>query len=194
MKILNKLERKFGRLAIKNLMSYIVFANAAVYILYMFDRTFINNLVLIPSRVFQGEVWRLITFLFIPPSTSTWVIFVIFALYIDYMIGTSLEHQWGTFKFNIYYFVGVIATIIGAILTGFSMTNFFLNLSLFFAFAKLFPEYEFVLFFILPVKVKYLGWISWGFSAFMFIIGSTATRVAILAAILNYILPVGLLE
>lgn len=191
MKLLNKLERKFGKFAIKNLMGYIVFANAAVYLLFMFNPPIINNLVLYPSRVLSGEVWRLITFLFIPPTTTKFVLFVIFALYIDYLIGSSLEQQWGTFKFNIYYLVGVIGTIIGAFLTGVPMDNYYLNISLFFAFTKLFPDFQFVLFFILPVKVKYLGWIAWGFFVFNFVIGSTSVRVAIIAAIINYILFFG---
>lgn len=189
MKFLDKLERKFGKLAIHNLMGYIVFSNAAVYILAYFQSDFLSYIYLSPYSVLHGEVWRLVTFLFIPPMTS--ILFIILALYFEYMIGISLEHEWGAFKFNIYYFVGVIGTIIASFITGLPMSNGYLNLSLFFAFAKLFPEFELLIFFILPVKIKYLGWISWIMLIISFILGSMSTRVAIVVAILNYILFFG---
>lgn len=189
MKILYKLERKFGKYAIKNLMNYIIFANVVVLILSLYDSSFISNLVFDPYKVMQGEIWRIITFIFIPPNAS--LIFIFFALYVNYFIGISLEKEWGTFRFNCYYFLGVIGIIIGALISGLSMGNYYLNLSLFLAFAKLYPEHEFVLFFILPVKVKYLGWINWAFFILGLITGGAAMRIAISIAIVNYFIFFG---
>ncbi|PKM96241.1 MAG: hypothetical protein CVU84_00565 [Firmicutes bacterium HGW-Firmicutes-1] len=184
MKLLYKLERKFGKFAIRNLIGYIVFANVVVLILGYFSPGFINNLVFDPNLVLHGQVWRVVTFLFIPPKVSTFFLF--FALYIDYLIGTSLEHEWGTFKFNCYYFLGVLGIIIGAFASGLSMDNYYLSLSLFLAFAKLYPEQQFTLFFVLPVKVKYLGWLSWAFFIFSFLTGSLTVKIAIGISVLNY--------
>lgn len=189
MKILNKLERKLGKFAIKNLMKYIIFANVIVLILSLYNSEFVSNLIFDPNKVMQGEIWRIITFIFIPPAAS--LLFIFFALYINYFIGISLEREWGTFRFNCYYFLGVIGIIVGALVSGLSMGNYYLNLSLFLAFAKLYPEYEFVLFFVLPVKLKYLGWVSWGFFIMGLITGSTSMRIAILIAIINYFIFFG---
>ncbi|PKM51031.1 MAG: hypothetical protein CVV02_08850 [Firmicutes bacterium HGW-Firmicutes-7] len=189
MKLLYKLERKFGKYAIRNLIGYIVFANVIVLILGFFSPDLINNLIFDPYLVMRGQVWRVITFLFIPPNAS--MFFIFFALYIDYMIGTALEHEWGAFKFNCYYFLGAIGIIAGAFITGLSMGNYYLNLSLFLAFAKLYPEREFLIFFVLPVKVKYLGWISWGFFALSFLAGNVSAKIAIGISVLNYFIFFG---
>lgn len=109
----------------------------------------------------HGQVWRLVTFLAQPMDTS--IIFLVFALHLYYMIGQHLEAQWGVFRFNLYFFAGVLFHIIAAFIvyfaTGVSMPigTTYLNLSLFFAFAALYPNVEFLLFFIIPVKVKYLA-------------------------------------
>ncbi len=189
MKSFYRLEKKLGKYAIKNLMSYIVFANAFVYILGLLNQQFINNLYFNPELVMQGQIWRVITFVFLPPDAS--IIFIIFALYINYMIGNSLEKVWGEFVFNCYYFLGMLGIIISAFITGYSMGNYYLSLSLFFAFAKLFPEFELLLFFVLPVKIKYLGYISWGFLIVSLITGDFATRIVILVSIINYFIFFG---
>lgn len=189
MKLLYRLERKFGKFAIKDLMRYIIFANALVYILEMVMPGFSYNLMFDLPSILQGQVWRVFTFVFIPPDAN--LIFIILALYVNYLIGSSLEHEWGTFKFNIYYLLGVIGIIIGASITNLSMNNYYLNLSLFFAFAKLFPDMEFLLFFVLPVKVKYLGWISWGFFIFSVLFGPIPIKIAAITAIINYFIFFG---
>ena len=110
MKWLDKLERTWGRYAIKNLMSYIVFLTGIVYALSYFDRSgfVISKLMLIPELVLRGEVWRLVTYIFIPPDTS--IIWILFTLYFYYMVGIALEQEWGSFRFNIFYFTGMIGT------------------------------------------------------------------------------------
>src|SRR5690606_20929694 len=127
MKWIDRLERKFGRYAIKNLMTYIVILNAVVYMLMMIPGTnLLNKFVLEPSLVLKGEIWRLITYIFIPPSTSP--IFIIFVLYFYYMIGSNLENEWGSFRFNLYYFLGMLGTTIATFITGGGATPLYINL------------------------------------------------------------------
>lgn len=191
MKWIYKLEYKYGRKAIENLMYYIVGGMAVVFVmdiilsntgrvsslyeLLMFDR----------DLIFSGQVWRIISFIFLPPDSS--MLFIVFALYFYYMIGTSLENAWSSFKFNVYYFMGVICTIIFGFVTGYT-TNIYLNMSLFFAFAMLFPDYKVLLFFVLPVKIKYLAYIDAAFFIIELIIAPWAYKIALLVAIGNFLL------
>lgn len=186
MKWLDRLERKFGHFAIKGLMTYIVGLNAIVFFLMRIDTTgaFVNKLVLYPQRVLKGEVWRLITYVFIPPSTSP--LWIIILLYFYYMVGNALEHEWGSFRFNIYYLVGMLGTTIAAFFTPWGTTAVYLNLSLFLAFARLFPDFELLLFFVLPVKVKYLAWLNWGLIAYTVVFGIIPDKIAAVVSIVNY--------
>ena len=168
MKWMNKLERRFGKYAISNLMFYIVILYAVGFILGMVAPSFyISYLSLDIHAVLQGQVWRLVTFIMQPPNTS--VLFVIFTLYLYYMIGQQLEYVWGTFRFNLYFFMGVLFHIIAALLVylifhvSLPMGTYYLNLSLFFAYAALYPNQQFYLFMIIPVKVKWLAWIDAAF-------------------------------
>ena len=145
MKWFHKLERKLGRYAIRNLMTYIVVLNAVVFALTILvpQSNLYEKFALFPGRVLQGEVWRLITFLFLPPSVSQ-SLWIIVTLYFYYMVGSNLENQWGSFRFNLYYLIGVLSTIaasfIGFALTGYGdISTEHLNLSLFLAFAFFSP-------------------------------------------------------
>lgn len=183
---LDKLEKKFGRFAIPGLMTYIVGFNAVVYILSYVDTSgrLISKLMLEPSLVLRGEVWRLVTYIFIPPESSP--IWIIFILYFYYLIGSSLEHEWGSFRFNMYYLLGMLGTTIGALITGGGTTATYLNLSLFLAFARLFPNYQILIFFVLPVKVKYLAWLDWAVIVFTLIFSPVSLKVAAIVSIINY--------
>ena len=191
MKWLDKLERKYGHLAIKNLMGYVVGLTASVFLLTLFDRSgiFLYRLILLPSRVLQGEVWRLITYIFIPPTQSP--IFIIFVLYFYYMVGSGLERVWGSFKFNVYYLLGVIATTLAAFITNSAGTSLYLNLTLFLAFARIYPNYEILLFFILPVKMKYLAWFNWALLGFTILTASFPSKITAIIAIANYLIFFG---
>ena len=127
---------------------------------------------------------RLITFVLLPPQTS--MIFIIFALYFSYMIGSALESEWGTCTFTVYYLIGVAGSIIAGIITG-AAFNIYLNLSLFFAFAILFPDFQVMLFFILPIKVKYIAFFNAMFFVVNFLLGGWAEKAAIIASLLNLI-------
>ena len=163
---LNKLEEKFGRYAIPNLPKIIVLLYAVGFVIANISPRLYSLLELNPYLILHGQVWRIVTFLLIGPETN--LIFVIFVLLFYYSIGSSLEQVWGTFRFNMYYLIGVLGTIVGAFLTyailtfaygeGYgafvNMDTFYLNMTLFLAYASMFPEMEVYLYMILPIKVK----------------------------------------
>ena len=165
MNLLNKLERKFGKYAIPNLMFYVIILYVAGFILDLVNPGFYETyLALDASAILQGQVWRVFTFLIQPPDSGP--IFMIIALYFYYYIGRALEAVWGTFRFNLYFILGVILHIAAAFLAHiiFDATlplgTYLLNLSLFFAFAAMFPNQEFYLFMLVPIKVKWLAWLD----------------------------------
>jgi membrane associated rhomboid family serine protease len=184
--LLARLERRLGRYAVAHFTLFIVGGMAVVFVLSMLKPSFITMLQLDLAKVRQGEVWRLFTYLFLPESKSPF--WIIIALYWVWMIGTNLENEWGAFKFNIYYLLGMVGTTIAAAITGDAVGNTWLNMSLFLAFATVFPNYEIFLFFVLRIKVKWLGILAAGLLVFELAMGSWPTRGAVLAASLNYLL------
>ena len=188
-KWLNKLERKFGKIAIPNLMTILIFGMAIVAVIDIFtnpdyDQNLSSILMFDKDAILHGQVWRVLTFVFIPPGYS--ILTIAFTLYFYWILGTALESQWGSFRFNVYYFAGVIGTIIGGMITGYA-TSYYLNLSLFLAYAMLFPHHQIYLFFILPIKLKYLAIVDALFLAFEFVISTWPDRIAILISIVNFL-------
>lgn len=183
---LQKLDRKFGRFAIRNLMLLIVCGMGIVFLMDLSSPVYVSQLLVFDKvEIMNGQFWRIISFIFIPPDSS--IIFIVISLYFYWLLGSSLENEWGSFKFNIFYLCGIIETIIAGTITGYA-TNMFVNLSLFFAFAILFPNYQILLFFILPIKVKYLALIDAVFFIYMFINATWQVRIAILISLFNLIL------
>lgn len=187
-----ELERRLRRYTISDLMKYIVIGQGLVYIL-MYVWPSVGNalyfyLPLTRATLLRGQIWRLVTFVFAPPSSSP--IFALFALYFYYMIGTALERRWGKVRFNLFYGVGMVCAWIACLFTGYA-TNTYLNLSLFFAFAAMFPDEEVYLFGILPIKMKYLALVDVLIYLQQFIAGSASTRVNIVLCLLNVILFLG---
>lgn len=185
MKWLDKLERKYGRYAIHGLMKYIVGANLVVYLLAIIMPSILVNLALVPHLVMQGQIWRIFTFILIPPDLHP--IWIFFTLYLYYMFGMGLEQAWGSFKFNIYYLTGIILTVIATLVSGTLFgTAGYLNLSLFLAFATLYPDYELVMFFILPIKIKYLSILYVFLLAEGMIRGGLPAVLMVVASLANY--------
>lgn len=158
------------RFGIPNLMKFIVAGNLVVYLLMMFaGYDAVSFLLFDWQAITHGELWRLVTFIFMPEATSP--LWLAISLYFYYMIGTTLEREWGTAKFSLYYFSGVILTVITGAIIGLTMGNAwisgtdYVNLSMFFAFAMLYPETQFLVFFIIPIKVKWLALIDAAFFA-----------------------------
>jgi len=187
-RLLARLERRFGRHAIPNLIMYIVGGMAMVWVLSSLRPAFIGRLDLDMRAVRHGEVWRLVTFLFIPPPSGP--LWILINLYFTWWVGSSLEDKWGPFKFNVYYFTGALSTIVAAIASG-PTTNTWLNASLFLAFATVFPDVTILLFFILPIRVKWLGMLAALGIAYAAFTGDWGVRIPIAAALVNYVLFFG---
>jgi hypothetical protein len=194
-RLLARLERSLGRWAIPNLTHYLVGLTALCFVLVWAKPTFINALVFVPELVLHRlQLWRVITFLFIPHSSIYWIIFELWFLW---LVGNSLEGAWGAFKFNVYYFLGAGATIASAFILGLVfhyplvvMDNEFLNDSLLLAFATLFPDFQ-ILLFVFPVRVKWLGLFTGGMLVWRAWSGDTPERIAIAVAVANYLLFFG---
>lgn len=188
MNLLDKLERKTKFKGIANLMTYIIAVTGVVYGLNLLipSLDIYNMLALYPGKILQGEVWRLFTFIFIPPSSS--LIFILFVLYLYYMIGSALEQEWGSFKFTVYYIIGMIGIIAASFITGEVATSNYLNLSLFLAFATVYPDFELLLFFFIPVKMKYLGWLSFIGIGYSIIFRPLPEKIVAIVSIINYFL------
>lgn len=162
---LDKMERKFARYAIPNLMYYVIILYAVGFVLSRVNPSFYYQYLSLDAKaILHGQIWRIATFIIQPPSNS--LLFIVFALYLYYMLGQELERAWGTFRFNVYFFSGmlfhVVAALLAYALTGlsFQMDTWYLNMSLFFAFAALYPNVQFLLFFVIPVKAKVLALID----------------------------------
>lgn len=186
-RFLDRISYKFRNICIPNLMLYIVIATAGVFIVDMFVTNVSLSYYLIFSRdlIFAGEWWRVVTWIFTPPDYR--IVIVIINLYFAYFIGSSLENAWGSFKFNLYYLVGMIFTIIAGFITGFT-SNMYLNYSLFFAFAALYPNTELRVMLFLPIQAKWVALVDLIFFVFGFIFGGWPARASIIAALLTFIL------
>jgi hypothetical protein len=164
MKLLNTLNRRFGRYAIPNLTMILIVTQMFTYGLKYLRPELVERFALVPQKVLEGEWWRVVTFLAYPPFVSP--IFVLFFCFALYLFGTALEATWGAFNYNLYLLLGFLATVGGAFLNPREPTlNGFLYGSIFLAFAHLYPNYVIYIMFVFPVKVKWLAllqWISYG--------------------------------
>ena len=183
------------RFGIPNLMLYIVAGNVIVYLLMMFtqraDANALAFLSLNTAAVLRGELWRIVTYVFVPGSSNLFMLLI--SLYFYYWIGSTLERQWGTPKFTLYYISGVLLTAVGVLVASLiSGQNYvvsgsaYVNLSMFFAYATLFPDTYFLLFFFFPVKVKWLAIIDAAVFALGILFGSFPENLLPLVALLNY--------
>jgi hypothetical protein len=190
MTFLDKLERTLGKYAVANVALYVVIGQVFVLLAVMMGRLDMGLLVLLPQLVLQGEWWRVFSFLLIPPAPGMFgYLLVAFAWYIFYIMSGALESEWGAFRFNVFLLVGWLLTAGTAFFLPYSVaSNAFIAGSVFLAFAYLNPNFELLLFFILPLKIKWLAMITWFFYAFSFVTGSGATRLQILASVGNFFL------
>ena len=216
MKPMSNFEKKFGKYAIKNISLVLILFYACGYLINWINPVMFNYLTLNPYAIlFKGQIWRLITWLIIPPENFSF--FTLIMLYFYYSIGTTLERTWGTYRYNLYLFLGIIFTAVGAfammgfvylfqkdILFAMGAENYFavlstmfstyyVNMSIFLAFAATFPDMQVLLFFFIPIKVKILGIIYGVLLVYEFIAGvvnkylNAANRFVIGASLLNFI-------
>lgn len=186
MTLLDRLEKSLGRYAIPGLVRYVVGLNALVFLLLAIEPGYASALQLDRSAILHGEVWRLASWIFLPETTS--VFWIIFYLIFTWWIGDMLESNWGAFRLNAYYFLGMALCIGSALLFGESGGNYFLNLSLFLAVATLAPDFEILLFLILPVKMKWIAWFSLILPAGVLLFGPLSQKMMVVMCLGNYLL------
>ena len=200
-RIIDRFCAKHRRFGIPNLMRYVVFLSAAVFLIFLMDRTggLLYFLYFNPTLIMRGEVWRLISWVLIPLNDN--ILFTALMLYFYYFIGGTLEREWGTARFTIYYILGMLLNIIYASVLWFVLRSpvylapNFLNLSMFFAFAALYPDHRVMLFFFIPIKMKWMALINLIFFAYSIIsnivIGQIASAFLPIIALLNFVIMCG---
>lgn len=203
---LNKLERKLGRYAIPNLMLWLIGAYGIGFILAQVAPGIFAYLLLSPYHILHGQIWRLVTWIFMPTDSNLFSLVIMAIFY--YQLGTTLERNWGTFRFNVYIFGGMLFTVLGAFIlygimaitaggaspelisysisTGFS-TNF-INLSIFLAFALSYPDMQVLLMFVIPIKMKWMAIVYGVLVVLEFFTSGWAGKVSIVMSLLNFII------
>ena len=213
---MSRFEKKFGKYAIKNISVMLLLCYAVGYIIEAVNIGFLQYLTLNPYAILHGEVWRLVTWILNPPSSlggSMGIFFVCIMLLFYYNIGTTLERTWGTYRYNVYLFSGMLFTVVGSFVwmliqyasAGWDMdpayasvifnmsslffSTYYINMSIFLAFAATFPEVQVLLMFLIPVKVKWMGVLYGVMLLYDFIWEATAVgRVAIVSSLLNFVI------
>ena len=189
MSFLDRLEKRIGFIAIPGLIRAIVTLNALVFVLVLLNKGFDSYLALNIERVRAGEVWRLVTYIFVPQIS--YPLLVLIALWFLWFIGDGLERAWGPFRLTLYFLVGMIGTTVAAVLTNAQFSSQMLFTTLFFAFAHFYPDEVIYIFFILPLKVKWIAWAYAGFLMLGFVTQSNSYRFALIAALSNYLIFFG---
>lgn len=196
MRLLRRLEQTLGRYAIPNLTIVLIASQVVAWVMMMVqpNNGMMLRLAFIPSKVLEGEVWRLITFLAMPPGFGWGLLGIVFTLIfwnVFYFVGTTMENIWGVARYNLYLLIWYVATVSTAfVIPEVATTNIYLETSVFVAFAFLFPEFVFRIYFILPVKAKWLGLLTWFVVGFTLLMALSSRQyglaVTILASFANF--------
>ncbi len=190
MSLLDKLQRRLGRFALPYLTLTILSLQVPVYVISLFHPEVREPIQLIPAKVLQGELWRLFTFVAVPPEVNVILAYLHFNMF--YVMGTILEAQWGNFRYNLFLFVGYLATVAAAFLAPeLPASNTFLVLSVLLAFAHLYPDFVFHLYFLFPVRIKWVALLAWGVFFWLMYAGDWNTRLSVAAPVLNFFLFFG---
>ena len=193
----NKIEKFCVRhpgFGIPGLMKYFAIANVLFWIAGIVNPRILQYMTFNPYLILHGQIWRILSFVFIPPSSG---ILALIAFYFYYWIGSTLEQAWGTPQFNIYFFSGILLTVLYGFLAFFlfrvniSLSSTYIYLSMFFSFAALFPDMQVLFMFILPIKMKYLAYVDAAF----FILGVFTSPFPVnllpVVAVLNFLIFCG---
>lgn len=179
---------------IPNLMKYVCIGNIVFWLIGAVNPVLMSYLTFNPAAILHGQIWRIITFALYPPQTG---LLAFIAIYFYYLIGNVLEREWGTPQFNVYFFTGIILTVIYGLLMylifgiNFSLTAQYVYLSMFFSFAVLFPDMQVLLFFILPIKIKYLAWVNAALFVFSLFSNPFPVNLLPLVAVINFLIFCG---
>ena len=201
--MLDKLEKKIGKYAIPNLIVYLLIGYVIGYMLQFGQKytgvPYLDYLTLEPHFILRGQIWRLVSWVLIPPSNTS-ILFAAIMFLLYYQLGTSLERTWGAFRFNVYIFGGMFFTIIGAFITyviygptvpiGQFISTYYINLSIFLAFSTCFPDMQVLLYFIIPIKMKWMSifyLLIIGYSVVNYLMaGYLFAAMPIIASLLNW--------
>lgn len=214
---MSKFEKKFGKYAIKNISLMLIMCYAVGYIIQLMGGGFLDFLTLNPYRILHGEIWRIVTWIIVPPSSFN--LFTVIMLFFYYSVGTTLERTWGAYRYNVYLFSGMLFTVLGSfaalglcyVFQGEAMaipgsaatvcefystlfSTYYINMSILLAFAATFPDVQVLLMFVIPVKMKWLGIIYGAMLVFDLFqnVGSPLAgifyRTAIVASLLNFVI------
>lgn len=191
MKLLDGIEKKLRRFALPNITLYLIVGQSFFYLVWKLKSLDLMRVMLIGDRVLDGEVWRLVTFIFIPPLTN--LLFAFFGWYLFYIMGTALEKLWGTARYNLYLLIAYVASVAVCFISPeYPATNVFIGTSVFLAFAFLNPNFQLYIFFILPVKIKWLALLTWIGYIFTIVMavnsGNWLNCLLVLAAVSNFFL------
>ena len=179
---------------IPNLMRYITAANVAIWVLGAINQSFLGVLTFDPALILHGQIWRLVSFIFYPPSMG---LLAFLAFWFYYWIGSTLEAQWGTGQFTIYYFSGVILTVLYGFIIYFitgrsvNLGSEYIYLSMFFSFAVLYPDMQVLFMYIIPIKIKYLAIVDAVFFAYSVFANSFPVNLLPLVALVNFFIFCG---
>ena len=208
---LNKLERKIVRYAIPNLIVWMIGAYTIGFVLYTVSPGILNLLTLSPYHILHGQIWRLFTWILMPTESN--LIFLLIMALFYYQLGTTLERTWGTFRFNVYIISGMIFTVIGAFILyaiyyvqnlaaitampalaanlssslGWGYSVNYINMSIFLAFAVMYPDMQVMLYFIIPIKMKWMAIVYGVLIVYNFVMSSWAGRISIVMSMLSFI-------
>ena len=212
MGFINKLERKFGRFSIPGLTRFIIGTYIFGFIIQILTPNVVQYLTLEPYYILHGQVWRLVSWLLIPPESLD--LFTVIMLLFYYQIGTVLERTWGDFRYNVYIFGGIFLTVLGAFIYYFAgsmqaggevllgviynygkqvyayspFSTYYISLSIFLGFAATYPNMQVLLMFFIPLKIKYLAWLDVAYLLYAVVRGSWGIRVVIICSLMNFII------
>ncbi len=213
---MSKFEKKFGRYAISNLTAILIMCYVAGYIIQFVNADLLMLLTLDPYKILHGQIWRLVTWIIVPPSSLD--IFTLLMLYFYYSVGNTLERAWGTYRYNVYLFSGMLFTIVASFasmlivyvmygdvfattetaayvfLNGSGLfSTYYVNMSILLAFAATFPSAEILLMYLVPVRMKWMGLIYAGYLVADFVVGvgnplyDIFKRCAIAASLVTFV-------
>jgi len=179
---------------IANLMKYVAIANVAFWLMNIVNSQFLQYILFDPALILQGQVWRLVSFMFYPPNTGLLALLV---FYFYYWIGSILEREWGSGPFTVYFFTGILLTIIYGFVMYFAfgyrivLNSTYIYLSMFFSFAAMYPDMQVLFMFIIPVRMKFLAIIDAVFFLMSVVSNPFPINLLPLVAMINFLIFCG---
>ena len=177
---MSKFEKKFGKYAIRNISLILIMCYAVGYVIQLISPQFLHMLTLDPYQILHGQIWRIFTWIVVPPDSLDILTFLM--LYVYYSIGNSLEYVWGTYQYNLYLFMGMFFTVIASFVTmglcyvmfgdalaasgqaeqifmlgSTFFSTYYINMSILLAYAATFPSAQMLFMFLIPIRMKWLG-------------------------------------